>query len=252
MAAYRSSRASDSPATYGALQMCFDWLIDWTKGLWSLWWRWTICGVSWPRLCSGNLGRGASRPSWWVDCRFQLLDPEVGPIARLRLQQTEKPSDMQMQAVRDFKGAPRPVGALGSCRWGVVSAMERQAREAWCAPATVACQSTPGLYAACPHWYVWRSLGFTAHFGSYTAASLLAWLAQRCTAVLQATSELQQLFPWPVSKNRTTPANALWCSSRKASYWRHGAAPTQPTRLCVHSDLRGPIREMGRSICGPK
>ena len=22
-------RASDSPATYGALQMCFDWLIDW-------------------------------------------------------------------------------------------------------------------------------------------------------------------------------------------------------------------------------
>ena len=29
---------------------------------------------------------------------FQLLDPEIGPIARLRLQQTEKPSDVQMQA----------------------------------------------------------------------------------------------------------------------------------------------------------
>jgi len=25
----QDSRASDSPATYGALQMCFDWLIDW-------------------------------------------------------------------------------------------------------------------------------------------------------------------------------------------------------------------------------
>ena len=30
-----SSRASDSPATYGALQMCFDWLIDWLI-IWSL------------------------------------------------------------------------------------------------------------------------------------------------------------------------------------------------------------------------